>query len=242
MNEHDLPWYRRWFNERYREIYSHRDEDEAEAHVEFACRAMGLNERTFLLDLACGAGRHLRFFRRKDFFSVGADLSVNMLRAAETPNVICADMLALPFVNAAFSAVTMFFTSLGYFADDASNVAALREIRRTLRPGGKALLDMANRERLLANLVARDEKELDGKKIVSTRRWDEKKGRVEKTITIGGDAESETFCESVRIPTRGELRLWLDDAGLREKHVFGDFDGEDFAGSSARMIVIAGIK
>ena len=56
-----MAWYKEWFGEDYLELYSHRDEPEAEAHIDFVEHHLGPSRDGWphaVLDLACGAGRH----------------------------------------------------------------------------------------------------------------------------------------------------------------------------------------
>src|SRR3712207_9146074 len=97
-----MPWYKEWFGEEYLELYSHRDESEAEEHVDFVERylggAGGPHPRA-VLDLACGAGRHTAALRQKGYRTLGLDLSLTLLArmlARGLPRV-AGDMRLLPF-------------------------------------------------------------------------------------------------------------------------------------------------
>lgn len=99
-----------------------------------------------VLDLASGAGEPAFSIARRvgpDGLVVGSDLAVGMLQAAGERRVAddcaavgfaAADMLTLPFAAASFDAVTCRFGVM--FVPDVA--AALADIRRVLRPGGRA--------------------------------------------------------------------------------------------------------
>ena len=93
-----------------------------------------------VLDLATGSGDVLLALARHHAASetmVGADFCLPMLkeaRAKSAPHLVAADALRLPFPDASFDAITIAF-GLRNFADRA---AGLREMRRVLRPGGRA--------------------------------------------------------------------------------------------------------
>ncbi len=94
-----------------------------------------------ILDLATGSGDLARLLRARcpGSFVVGADFCFPMLlRAREkTPvDFIAADGLKLPFTEATFDAVTIAFG----LRNMASWPAALAEITRVLRPGGRLLV------------------------------------------------------------------------------------------------------
>lgn len=108
--------------------------------------AAGLVEGHRLLDLASGAGEPaLSAARRagRDGLVVGSDLVPGMMAGAirrarsvegPAPAFTAADMTALPFADAAFDGVTCRFGIMFVPAVE----SALREVRRVLRPGGKA--------------------------------------------------------------------------------------------------------
>jgi demethylmenaquinone methyltransferase/2-methoxy-6-polyprenyl-1,4-benzoquinol methylase len=105
-------------------------------------RAVRAQRPARVLDLATGSGDVLLALRRHDAFAqsaAGADFCLPMLaRAREkgVPNLLAADGLRLPFRDASHEAVTIAF-GLRNFAD---RLAGLREMRRLLRPGGRAYI------------------------------------------------------------------------------------------------------
>ncbi|WP_247893888.1 class I SAM-dependent methyltransferase [Azospirillum endophyticum] len=108
--------------------------------------AAGLAEGHRLLDLASGAGEPALSAARRvgpGGLVVGSDLVPGMMAGAvrrargvegPAPAFTAADMTALPFADAAFDGVTCRFGIMFVPAVE----AALREVRRVLRPGGRA--------------------------------------------------------------------------------------------------------
>ncbi len=95
-----------------------------------------------VLELGCGAAAAARWLATQGAHPVGLDLSAGMLRhavrAATTSGVrvplVQADALALPFGAETFDIVCTAFGAIPFVADSA---AALREVYRVLRPGGR---------------------------------------------------------------------------------------------------------
>ena len=110
-----------------------------------------------VLDLACGFGRHAIGMARLGYRVTGVDFNPRYLEIAATDAAAAGvsvtwrvgDMRALGDV-AAFDAVYSYFTSFGYFDDD-DNERVLGEVARALRPRGRFLLEMANRDWLLTH-------------------------------------------------------------------------------------------
>ncbi len=237
-------WYRSWFGEEYLALYPHRDVEEAAAGVDLVLRIHGTPDGP-ILDLACGAGRHLMKFEDRGLTSVGLDLSAELLRAAvsDRPDLrlVRADMRKLPFADAAFGLTTNFFTSFGYFVESDDDRRVLGEIQRTLRTNGRFALDFLNADRVRENLVEEDERRLGKRRVVQRRRLEEGDKVVVKEIEIlepGGESAGRTFHERVRLYGPEELERLLGEVGLRVEHRFGDYSGRAFAADAPRCILM----
>ena len=234
-------WFRNWFGEEYLALYPHRDEREAREAVELFLDLAPSTAPSRILDLACGAGRHLRELRDVGFLAIGLDLSLTLLRsarsAAPADPLVRGDMRELPFADAAFDGLTSFFTSFGYFADPVDDRQVLREMERVLAPGGAFMLDFMNAARVRQELVPQDCREVAGKRIVQTREIAD--GVVVKRIRIepsdGGMVR--LFEERVRLYACDELVSLLAGVGLVTQHRFGDYQGAPFGEDSPRLIL-----
>lgn len=104
--------------------------------------ATGLERTGRSLDVACGSGKLTEELRRlaPDGLVVGLDFSASMLRVAATRAAgtlyVRGNGLRLPFPDGVFDAATVAF-GLRNFTDPQ---LGLREMRRVLRPGGRAVV------------------------------------------------------------------------------------------------------
>jgi demethylmenaquinone methyltransferase / 2-methoxy-6-polyprenyl-1,4-benzoquinol methylase len=93
-----------------------------------------------VLDLAAGTGVSTDELTLSGARPVGVDISLGMLRAGlatrPTVTLIAGDALALPFRDGAFDAVTISFGLRNVHDTD----AALRELARVTRPGGRMVV------------------------------------------------------------------------------------------------------
>lgn len=91
-----------------------------------------------IADIGCGTGNAAAALRRAGGAVVGVDLTIACLEVARrrADAVVRADAARLPFQDGAFDAVV----ARGALHHLADTQAAMREIRRVLRPGGRALL------------------------------------------------------------------------------------------------------
>jgi SAM-dependent methyltransferase len=233
-----LAWYKQWFGAEYLELYAHRDEGEAERHVDFVAALFARPPRA-VLDLACGAGRHTAALRRRGVRALGVDLSLLLLAQSPSLPRVAGDMRRLPFQDRTFDWVLNFFTSFGYFEGEQENFRVLAEVARVLAADGRFLLDLMNLDSTLAQLKEYERCE-DGDRRVEIRRWwDPQQRRVNKRIRLAtAGREPRTFLESVRAYTLEEVTMGLRWAGLEVTATFGSFAGEAYGGGSERLIIV----
>ncbi|MBB3049261.1 demethylmenaquinone methyltransferase/2-methoxy-6-polyprenyl-1,4-benzoquinol methylase [Prauserella isguenensis] len=100
--------------------------------------ALDAREGERVLDLAAGTGVSTEEYARDGAWCVAADFSLEMLRNGRDRGLpmIAADALHLPFADESFDAVTVSF-GLRNFVD---TKAALVEIMRVVRPGGRLVI------------------------------------------------------------------------------------------------------
>ncbi len=115
------------------------DRSRSRVWVEEASLLLG---RGRLLDLGCGNGRNGIYLSDRGSYVVFADISFNMLKVVgrkrpSPPRVQC-DASSLPFRDQCFDGV-LFIAALHHLPRDERN-AALKEIRRILKPKGLAVI------------------------------------------------------------------------------------------------------
>lgn len=237
-------WYREWFGEEYLALYPHRDEEEARAAIDLVCRDCAPPDG-LILDLACGAGRHMLEFERRGLNVVGLDLSAALLHEARDRNrdlrLVRGDMRHLPFGEESFQFVANFFTSFGYFADPEEDAQVLSEIRRVMKYGGRFALDFLNADRVRDCLVERDERMHDGRRVMQERRLEEGGKVVVKEIRIFEAADDRlvgTYYERVRLYTPDELEAMLRAAQLEPEVSYGDYTGTPPGPRAPRFILL----
>lgn len=238
--EEARPWYREWFGETYLRLYPHRDREEAARGVALFLELAELPPGSRVLDLACGAGRHLAPLREAGLRAVGLDLSGPLLdraRSRWTGLLTRGDMRELPFRDGAFDGAVQFFTSFGYFRRREEDLRVLSEVRRVLRPGGAFLLDFLNAERVRRDLVPEDVREVGGRTVRQRRRIEGDKVVKEIRIEDPEGGGQETFRERVRLYEPDELAAMLEGAGLRVRARRGGYGGEPFDADAPRLLL-----
>jgi SAM-dependent methyltransferase len=247
-----MPWYEEFFGEDYMRFHlvgGQREADRAPAECDFIVNALGLKPGDRVLDLCCGQGRHAVELARRGFAVTGADLSRYLLGlardAAEQAGVEVrlhrGDMRELPWEEE-FDAVIVMFTAFGYFDSEEDNERVLREVRKALRPGGRLLLDLPNREVFL-NLIADGRRtwyEHEGHLVLDEHTWDLDRGRLRLSRTIvAPDGTRRQTGHDLREYTHPEIVDLLTRAGLQWQRTFADLDMTELNPDSRRMLVVA---
>ncbi len=107
----------------------------------------------WVLDLACGTGRHTIPLMKEGFSVVGLDISSKLLKIAKQhqsqAQLVKADIQHLPFKEKTFSAVLSLDNSFGYLPSEKADLESLKETGQILRQSGLFVLDVFNREQLV---------------------------------------------------------------------------------------------
>ncbi len=243
-------WYENTFGRDYLSLYPHRNDEEARRDVASILRLIDPPRDESLLDLCCGAGRHLTALRQAGFTNLtGLDLSADLLAEArsrldaESMNdiqLIRADMREIPG-SKLYRTIVSLFTSFGYFEDGDEDERVLQSAYRALSHDGTFLLDTLNRGHVLANLIPSEERELAGKRISIRRHITTDGLRVEKEtrITQPGSPET-TYRESVRMYEKAEIEnMLITRIGFINIRFYGSLEGQEFSDTSPRMVFVA---
>ena len=238
----------RFFDDLYLETYVNRlaaldPEGEARAAIELARCRQGAD----VLDCPCGHGRHSFPLADAGYHIVGADRSKTALARAreqvagrEWPQFVEADYRELPLEDESFDAVLNLFSSIGYY-DEESDLAAFREFRRVLRPGGALVLETMHRDRLMSIFRERDWEELpDGGIVFEQRNFDPVTGLVETNHSlIRANGERESFSYRMRPYTATELARMLDEAGFADVAFYGGLLERAPLSAQHRLVAVA---
>lgn len=231
-------WFEAWFDEDYALLYAHRNAEEARLAVGRTLRAAPELGEGPVLDLGCGAGRHLEILRRANPQAFGMDLSRALLHLAPTglrPWLLRGDMRSLPVKEGTLSGVCLWFTPFGYFSDE-QNWALMLDLGRLLRPGGVLVMDYLNAGQVMRTLVPEDTVERAGIRVLSHRALEGDRLVKRMTLTHLDTGETRKALESVRLYHPTALQEMAACAGLRLRSVMGTYAGEAFNDDSPRWI------
>ncbi len=242
-------WYEESFGRDYLALYPHRNIAEARADVTTIVDLIAPPKNEPLLDLCCGAGRHLQALHEAGFVDLtGIDLSQPLLDVARRQldtaggtgiRLLQSDMRHIPF-RGHFETILSLFTSFGYFSETREDEAVLRAAHGALRPGGTFLMDTLNRSWTVAHLTPRSEETIDRIRVAITREISPDGLRVEKEIRVEPENESpKVYRESVRMYAVDEMSTLLERSGFVDVRFHGALDGRSYNSTNPRMVTVA---
>lgn len=217
-------------------VHFARDEEQTRAEAGFIHEALGLPTRSRILDAPCGSGRLALALAELRYNVTAIDQSRQLIQWATDDNQArgldvewrTGDMRQLPQFGE-FDAAVCFWNSFGYF-DDAGNRNFLQAVSRSLKPGGRLVLDTPLIETMLP--VIADEPRIWTRAgdllALEERSFDHHTGRLESTWTFIGDDGRETRDMSIRLYTYRELIAMLESAGFGEHRAYGDLEFTPF--------------
>lgn len=241
-------WWRRLFDTTlYFELYEAQDTELALTQVSQLVTLLALRPHTRILDVGCGYGRHSVELARRGFDVTGVDISdVQLTRARERAAATGVavdfhrlDGRALEF-EAEFDAAVSMFLSFGFFETDAEHLAMLQGVSRSLKPGGRFLMDFWNREYEIQRF---DRWQVDRTgEIFELEEWDFDylQGRLNWTNhAFFPDGRHESWYHSIRAYTVVEMKTLFEQAGLHLDAVYGSLAGTPYSIESQASIFVA---
>jgi SAM-dependent methyltransferase len=225
-----------YFDGYYRNVAPRTQSPEAAREEALAIKELDeCREDSLVLDMPCGFGRHSGVLAEEGIHVVGADRSQPLLREAvrrrrdRWPLLVRGDYHAIPFADGTFDVALNLFTSFGLY-DDPDNLGVLREFRRVLRPSGRLLIEIMNRDYLMRIFQPHDWHEVPEVGVVlSERAFDPMTGVLTVTETVispSGKRTPHTY--DLRVYTADELTAMVKAAGFDHVRSFGGYEGQPF--------------
>jgi len=238
-------WFKDWFNSPYyHHLYFNRDEKEAAKFIDKLIDRLKPSTGAYMLDVACGKGRHSIHLAEKGFDVTGIDLSEDSITEAllhETENLhFYLHDMRLPFRINYYDFAFNFFTSFGYFSTRREHDNSIRTIAQSLKGTGCFVLDYLNVHYAEGHLIHQFDKEIDGVNYFITKWYDET--HFYKKITVEDEALQEplTYREKVAKFSLGDFTEMFAYQGLQIQEVYGDYNfGNYDIKKSPRLIMIA---
>lgn len=234
-------WFQEWFDTAYYHIlYQDRNDEEAHLFMRNLTNFLQLEPNSKILDLPCGKGRHAVYLNSLGFDVIGADLSKNSIAYAkqfenDTLKFEVHDMRHS--FNTKFEAIFNLFTSFGYFDDEKTNIEVLKILKRGLKKDGQLVIDFLNTDYIYNNLIPEEIQTKDAIDFKINRSIN--KDFIVKDIRFKIENKEYHFTEYVRNISKHAFEGYIAKAGLKLKHIFGDYNLNEFdIKNSSRLILV----
>jgi SAM-dependent methyltransferase len=245
LQKRSKPWYEEVFDEDYLRTLPFMTSEQTAREARFIREALQLPKGGEVLDVGCGYGRHALELAQQGLRVTGLDLSLPLLiraaddaqRRALTVNFVHADMREMSFGNQ-FDGAYCVLSSFGYF-DEETNLRVATAICRALKPGGRFLLDIINRDYIVSDLPSRVWWEGDACVVLEEVDFNYHTSRVlvRRSVAFGNGRQSEQEI-SMRAYSLHEVGKLLRQAGLRVLEISGGLATKSrFFGASSRNII-----
>lgn len=236
-------WFKTWFDSPYyHQLYKDRNDEEAQALLRNLLAKINPPPNAKILDVACGRGRHSRYLNSLGYDVTGTDLSKASIDWAkqfenEKLHFLVKDMRD-KIENAQFNCIFNLFTSFGYFNDREDNIKVLQSAYSMLNDKGCFVIDFLNVSKIVANLVKKEEKEVDGLRFSIKRKV--RDGIILKEISFKDRGSKFHFAEQVQAFKLSDFEEMLNKAGFIIKSTFGNYKMYNFDEEiSDRLIIIS---
>lgn len=204
------------------------------------------------LDVACGIGRHVVELADRGIETTGVDLVADYVErarelaaergVAELTSFVVGDMRDLDGFGT-FDLVVNLWTSFGYF-DHETNREVLAGWYDRLEPGGVLVMELSNREGVLAGYQGRRVADVGDLLYVEDHDYDPRSAEMYTTRQVFESTRDgfEHLGEGsfrLRLYTPVELADLLEATGFERVEVFETLAGDPLDHGSARMAVVA---
>ncbi|MDP3985681.1 MAG: methyltransferase domain-containing protein [bacterium] len=244
-------WWKTFFEKDFAQLFLERDPHEVEEAADFLVKQLHVKKGDVVLDQCSGIGNISHALARRGYRAIGVEQAGPYVQQAQQAalheGLDCrfyrGDALRfLPKkkVDAAFN----WYTSFGYYLDDARNLAMLKKAFQSLKRGGWFALDFNNPLFIASNFESTRKytKRIGGKTVrVIRKSWvDLEKGTLTSEWRYefpGKPARTRSGTTRLYLPT--ELKRLFLEAGFRDLRFFGGADGSKLTLESPRCIVVA---
>ena len=206
-----------------------------------------IQHRAEILDLGCGQGRHSLELARRGHKVTGLDRTATYIKEAR--RLAATESLTVEFVQDdmrsfvredAFNYVVNLFTSgISYFEDIRDDKRIIDNVYKSLKPGGRFLIQTAGKEILARIFQKRDWVERDGAFYLQERNIEKNWSWINNRWIFIRDGRVKEYRIGHRLYGASELSALLADCGFAEVKVYGDLKGSPYDNTAKRLVVVA---
>lgn len=213
--------------------------------IEQLLSLLELQPGSSICDLCCGVGRHSLELARRGFKVTSVDRTAFYLKEAKKKAY--AEGLDIEFVLKdirnfcqpnSFDAAINLYTSFGYFEEPIDNKTALENIYKSLKSGGKLIMDLMGKEVLARIFQERDWREENGVILLEERKLGKNWSFIESRWILIKNGKKYERKFYPRLYSAIELCDLLESTGFQKVETYGGLDGLPYDQKADRLVLV----
>ncbi len=240
----DADWWTDFFEE-FRPVFDQIPAKQSNALARFVAGKLDLKPGRSFLDCPCGIGRVSLPLAKMGIKVTGVDITPSYLQDLKKKagrrnlkiEVIEEDMRRIRF-DGWFDAAGSLWTSFGYFESEADNRLTLKRMFRALRPGGKFMMHLINRDWIMANFSDNGWFEVGDVKVLEKRSFDYATSISRDTWHFVRQGEVVAREMMLRVYALHELLAMFRSVGFVDLEWYGSIKEEPISRNTRMMYII----
>ena len=226
-----------WWDEffpAFRPLFDKISTQETNAQLKFYIEKLNLKKGKSFLDCPIGIGRIAIPLAKKGIQITGVDITPSYIGELQERiskikipmKLFLQDMRKIDFENE-FDAVGNLWTSFGYFEKESDNMLVLKKLYKALKPGGKFVIQVINRDWIMKNFVSNNWSEVDDVKMLERREFNYENSSSVTEYFFIKDGEEKSLTSYIRMYSYHELKQMLEKVGLKNVVGYKNPDVDD---------------
>ena len=237
----ELKWWKSLYDQQMADLFLHREKEQSDQEISLLEDLLQLQHGDHILDQCCGTGSLSIPLADRGYRVTGVDIMPKYIQQARDDSKSdmtvfhCAD--AAEFVASSCDAGFNWWTGFGYGSDQQSK-DMLGCAFRSLRTGGRFLLDFVNAPGIIRHFQPSSHLERNGISLTRESTIDWHGGRLQQRWIFKEHDEKRVVDSSVRFYQPHELVILFQEAGFVEIQLFGDRKKQALTIDSMRCICV----
>jgi ubiquinone/menaquinone biosynthesis C-methylase UbiE len=244
MSKKESKWWLEFFPS-FREIFNAIPARKTNSEVNYIIKKLDLAPGKRFLDCPCGIGRISIPLAKRGIRVTGVDITKSYLdelsvKATKTKagiDLVQSDMRRITF-DSKFDAAGNIWTSFGYFDKESDNYLVIKRMFRALKPGGKFMLHLINRDWIIGNYTPSDWFEAGGARIFEQRQMDLSRSVNQSVWHCIKDGKETVVKLGLRMYSYHEILQMMRRAGFVDLEGYGSTKDEPVSLNRMMMFVI----
>lgn len=242
--KHRSDWWHEFFPS-FRPVFERIPAKATNAIVRHLIKKLKLKPGMKFLDCPCGIGRIALPLARKGINITGVDFMQSYLEEFEKRakrrklkiRTVKADMRRINFKDE-FHAAANIWTSFGYFDKVSDNMLVLKKMYKALKPGGRFLMLLLNRDYVVSNFMAKDWFTAGKTRVFTETEFDYRTSKMNGVWHFVEDGIEKKHEMTIRLYSYHELANMLESADFIDIEGYGSIKDESISKDSNGMLIM----